>query len=296
MRVSNAFLNLLESLLTDRSQITYIRNFNSDSLPIYIYIYRGVQQGSILSPLLFNCFINDLLESQFSNHLTAYADDLKLFGIPGTTLHKDLQTITDWTTNNEMKITTSKCEVLHIGAKNPGISYHIVGAFIPTVNKIRDLGLIVDKNLSFRDHVCELKLKALRLIAMLFKSFSSKSPRLYLFAYLTYILPIVEYCSVCYSKNSATNTKVIEKIPKIFSRKPYIRLYRSTSHLIIPSYCDRLKLFQLPTLESRSTKADLLTLYKIIHNHISVPLFRIILSSFPSHTTNNLTPSTTIII
>ena len=137
----------------------------------------------------------------------------------------------------------------------------------------------MDKNLSFREHVCELKLKALRLIAMLFKSLSSKSQRLYLFAYLTYILPLVEYCSVFYSKNSATNIKVIEKIQKLFTRKLYIRLYRSTSHLIIPSYCDRLKLFYLPTLESCSTKADLLTLYKIIHNHISVPLFRIIFSS-----------------
>ena len=132
---------------------------------------------------------------------------------------------------------------------------------------------------SFRDHVCKLKLKALRLIAMLFKSLSYKFPRLYLFAYLNYILPLVEYCSVFYSKNSATNTKVIEKIQKIFTRKLSIRLYRSTSNLIIPSYCDRLKLFHLPTLESRSTKADLLKLYKIIHNHISVPLFRIIFSS-----------------
>ena len=137
-----------------------------------------------------------------------------MLNIPGTTLHDDLQTITDWTTNNETKINTSKCEVLHIGAKNPGISYHIAGALIPTVNKTRDLGLTLDKNFSFRDHVCKLKLKALRLIAMLFKSISSNSPRLYLFAYLTYILPLVEYCSVFYSKTLATNTKLIKKIQK----------------------------------------------------------------------------------
>ena len=162
----------------------------------------------------------------------------------------------------------------------------IAGAFISTVNKIRDLGLIVDKHPSFRNHVCKLKLKALGLIAMLFKSLSSKSPRLYLFAYITYILPLVEYCSVFYSKNSVTNTKVIEKIQKIFTRKLYIRLYRTISHLIIPSYCDRLELFHLPTLESRTAKTDLLTLYKIIHNHISVSLFRI---SFSSRYTQRIT-------
>ena len=189
----------------------------------------GVQQGSILSPLLFNCFINDLLVSNFSNFIVAYADDLKFFGSPGPSLQNNLQIISNWTHLNRMKVNTTKCETLHINAKNPRISYSCEGLVIPIVTQIRDLRLIVDEKLSFREHSIMIKQKSLKLIAMIFKTFISSNINLYLLAYRTYVLPLLDYCSIFYSHNSASNTAIIEKVQRIFTSKLYLKISSLTT-------------------------------------------------------------------
>ena len=161
------------------------------------------------------------------------------------------------------------------------MTYTCEGTIIPTVHKIRDLGVIVDDTLSFRDQVMNIKYKSLKLISMLFKSLSSTSAALYLFAYLSFIIPTIEYGSFLFALNSKNNIKTLEKIQRIFTRRLFLRCRAVGS--VIPHYRERLREFHLSTLENRFNRSDLLTLYKIINHGISVPSFQISFSTRHSH-------------
>ena len=174
-----------------------------------------------------------------------------------------------------MKINTTKCKTLHLSAKNPRISYSCQGLVIPTVSIIRDLGLIPDEKLSFCKHSIMIQQKLLKLIAIIFKTFISSNINLYLLAYRTYVLHLLDYCPIFYSHNSASNSALIEKVQKILTRNLYLKAQLHSQLLTIPKYQDRLQCFHLSDLRPRFVKSDLLILYKIINNLVSVLSFSI---------------------
>ena len=146
-RVSPTIINLLASYLSDRKQLVIVEGQCSG----LVDVMSGVTQGSILSPLLFSVFIDDLLSLPFVNKVVVYADDIKLIGSPGQS-QQDLDLIVCWTKNNSMTINGQKSECIHFGSGNPSISYTIDQSPIPVVETRRDLGLIIDKRLNFYKH------------------------------------------------------------------------------------------------------------------------------------------------
>uniref|UniRef100_A0A8R1HPT1 Reverse transcriptase domain-containing protein n=1 Tax=Caenorhabditis japonica TaxID=281687 RepID=A0A8R1HPT1_CAEJA len=97
----------LENFLTGRTQKIRINNAISEPM----VVSSGVSQGSVLRPLLFIMFINDIgnnLESDF----LLYADDLKLFGTNPDSIAKDLDTISSWCDNWQMTVAPNKCECI----------------------------------------------------------------------------------------------------------------------------------------------------------------------------------------
>ena len=80
----------------------------------------GVPQGSVLGPVLFNLFINDL-ETGINSEVAKFADDTKLFHVVKTRedceeLQKDLSKLGEWATKWQMRFNVAKCKVMHIGA------------------------------------------------------------------------------------------------------------------------------------------------------------------------------------
>ena len=247
--IQNSFINVISLLLQNRKQVVKIENSYSDGLPVT----SGLPQGSILSPLLFNVFINDIFDIQLFNKIVVYADDLKLFGYKLQNLQSDLDKLLEWSTDNKMYINIAKCEVLHLGTDNPNIVYLIENSQIPATEHIKDLGLIVDQDLSFKHHTLYVNNKTRKLIGLLFKIFTSKNLEFYLKAYKTYILgilPIINYCAPLYGLNSAANRNVLERIQRVFTRRLYKRLYPCAERV---SYNERLKEFSLIKIESSCT-------------------------------------------
>ena len=97
----------------------------------WVDVYSRVPQGSVLGPLLFNLFINDLAKL-LRNNPKLFADDTKLIGIivdnlSVLSIQRDLEIIANWCHTWLMELNESKCKVLHIGKKNPKATKSVLG-------------------------------------------------------------------------------------------------------------------------------------------------------------------------
>jgi len=105
----------------------------------------GVPQGSVLGPILFLIFINDL-ESGLTSSVFKFADDTKILDTVSTSedkdiLQQDLQHVVDWAKRWQMQFNTSKCKVMHLGRNNNRFQYFMDGHVLDSVDKENDLGI-----------------------------------------------------------------------------------------------------------------------------------------------------------
>lgn len=226
-------VRIVENFLNDRYQAVRLDQQISSILPVS----SGVPQGTVLGPVLFDIYINDVLELPLENHISAYADDLKLIGVPGPSLSNDLSIIRNCLKSKLMTVNDDKCVVLHLGKNNPSFVYSLDTTVIKPVTEFRDLGVIVDQDLSFVSHVQQVYTRCIRLINILFKVFNTEKPDLYLKFFKLYVIPIFMYCSQIYSLPNLSLRRKIEKLQRCFTR----RLYNRTSTIPCPNlfraYC-----------------------------------------------------------
>uniref|UniRef100_A0A914LP73 Reverse transcriptase domain-containing protein n=1 Tax=Meloidogyne incognita TaxID=6306 RepID=A0A914LP73_MELIC len=133
-------------------------------------IYSGVPQGSVLGPLLFVIFINDLPEHLPKGvNIKIYADDIKLYVEHNNDnnrnkLKESLLIIEKWAKNNGLRISIDKCVCLYIGKNNDKQQYFIDGLPIKKENCVRDLGILIDTDLSFSAHITKITKQAYSMI------------------------------------------------------------------------------------------------------------------------------------
>ena len=155
-------IKLIESFISERKQRVLINNVNSDE----ITLERGVPQGTVLGPLLFNIYINDLRDQIDKNcEVVQYADDtLLLASAPiqrecKTIIEKTVILLTKYFTSLKLQLNPSKTEfILFSRNRNFSESESIkIGNEIITESKsVKYLGVHIDKNLSFQDEVKHL--------------------------------------------------------------------------------------------------------------------------------------------
>ena len=150
--IQGTYLKWIKEFLTSRKQWVIINNkFSAPSIVI-----SGVPQGSVLGPLLFQLFINDLTKDL----VKLYADDVLIMGSIITpddhqTLQNDLTKLAHWSTIWKMPFNLAKCEHLIITNKpHPSIyHYKINDHTIQRVESIKYLGLTISHNLSWSPHI-----------------------------------------------------------------------------------------------------------------------------------------------
>jgi hypothetical protein len=113
-----------------------------DSLSSCADVGSGVPQGTVLGPLLFSVYINDLLIGDFDSNVVAFADDIKVYGVDPTSVQNDILCINKWCSLNDMSLNIQKCKVLHFGSSNPCTVYNIDGVPIGDSSSERDLGFL----------------------------------------------------------------------------------------------------------------------------------------------------------
>ena len=137
----------IKNWLLNRQQRVVINGVNSD----WSDVVSGVPQGSVLGPLLFVVYINDL-ESGLINEVLKFADDSKLFGAVSSPedvdkICQDLFKLSNWSDEWLMVFNEAKCKVMHLGHNNPRALYSINEYNLEETSEERDLGIIVQNNL-----------------------------------------------------------------------------------------------------------------------------------------------------
>ena len=160
---SREALRLFNSFLENRRQRVKING----SFSTYKQLSLGVPQGSVLGPLFFNIYINDLLLSIQDTDICNYADDTTIYACDDNLdnviarLENDSSIIIQWFANNFMKLNTDKCHLLILGRNsNQHITVNVGDSVIGNTEEEKLLGVVIDKRLTFETHISKLCKKA----------------------------------------------------------------------------------------------------------------------------------------
>ena len=194
-------LDWIKNFMLNRSQCVVVDGQQSDLTGVS----SGVPQGTVLTPLLFLCFINDL-PNRITSKIKLYADDVLLY----TTIHsqddchrlqQDLNTLEQWAADWKMSFNLQKCEFLRITNKKHPIlaQYTLQSKTIKEVTHAKYLGVTIDKNLSWSEHIKQITKKANNTKCFLQRNLSKCPLQVKSNCYKALIKPILEYAATVWS-------------------------------------------------------------------------------------------------
>ena len=274
--IQGELLEWIRSFLTGRKQRVAIQN----SYSRWCDVKSGVPQGSVLGPVLFIIFINDLPEHVKAS-CSIFADDTKLLKRicnleDADDLQEDLTALQLWSETWRLSFNPKKCHVLHIGKSNKGYLYHLNNHIIPEVKVEKDLGVIVSEDMKAEENVAHHVKKATKMLGIIKRTFSYLNEDNFLLLYKTYVRPHLEYCQQACHPYLLKDTDSLEKV-----QRRATKLVPSIGHL---SYEDRLKKLKLYTLCDRRMRADMIAVYKIINGITDVNMSKIFTKNTESRT------------
>ena len=252
----------ISAFLTNRKQRVVVNGTMSD----WVKVLSGIPQGSILGPLLFIIFINDLVEfcGPYAN-IFLFADDAKLYEHIKTegdtdTLQAHIDKFVDWAEKWLVKINYSKCKVMSIMNRGHTVSDHKVYKMKDTelekVDLFKDLGVLFDPHLLFDSHISEKVSKAYMMLGIIKRNFEDATENCLLNLYKTMVRPHLEYANQVWHPRRIQDVEKLEKI----QRKATKVILRGKKL----SYELRLQALKLPTLVYRRTRGDMIEIYKIV--------------------------------
>ena len=263
--ITNQVLQWIEAFLNQRTQRVIVKGMASEPFNVT----SGVPQGSVLGPILFLLFINDL-PLEVVSPVSLFADDSKIFskliadrnrsetnnanGIE--MLQRDLDNVRNWADRWKMEFNVDKCKIMHLGNTNPGHTYTMNGTNLTTTTEERDLGVLVDDKLKFDKHIKKIVNKANSILGLIKIGFACLDKKMFMNLYPVLVRPHLEYCVQVWSPYLAKDINLLEAVQE--------RATNMVPGLKGLKYSERLKRLNLTTLRERRIRGDMIETYKLI--------------------------------
>ena len=186
----------------------------------------GVPQRTVLGPILFIIMMN-VIDEGITSTVLSFADDTRIFrGVKNINdcqaLHSDLLKIYDWAKKNNMEFNGNKFEVIKFGQntelKSTSQYNGPNGLPIERSNRIKDLGVIINDNATFDDHIDRVASKCKQLIGFILRTFKSRDKEIMLTLWKTIILPHIDYCSQLWFPYKKCNMHKLEGLQRTFTK------------------------------------------------------------------------------
>jgi len=253
--ISGKILNWIQEWLFNRKQRVCLRGYTSS----WQLVLSGIPQGSVLGPLLFLIYINDI-DKGILNWLLKFADDTKVFGVVNNSgdsqrLQQDLSKLFKWSHDWQMLFNIEKCKVLHIGSDNQHFSYHMDGCELEKCTEEKDLGVIITNDMKSSRQCLQAYNRASRILGMIRRTISYKNKDIMLNLYKTLVRPHLEFCTPVWSPHYKKDKILLERVQRRFTRM--------IPELKNMEYESRLNKLGLWSLEERRNRADLIEVFKM---------------------------------
>ena len=249
-------ISWIEDFLSDREQKVRVNGSISSSAPVT----SGIPQGSVLGPVLFVLYINDLPDV-VTNEVYMFADDTKIFSLVNNdadaeSLQDDIRELERWSNDWLLKFNASKCKVLHLGKTKSTYQYQMDSTILEESGCEKDLGVHVDNELSFSQHIDIVVKKANRVMGLIRRSFRHLDRNIFLKLYKSLVRPHLEYGVQVWHPYLKSDIRKIESVQR--------RATKQLNDLREDDYATRLKLLKLPTLLYRRLRGDAIETYKLL--------------------------------
>ena len=254
--IDGMVLRWIENWLCERKQRVVINGKSSN----WTSVTSGVPQGSVLGPILFLVYINDIDEG-LTCIISKFADDTKIANTvysndQAKEMQANLDKLSNWAKTWQMRFNTDKCKVLHIGYRNEEASYFMDGSQLKSTDRETDLGVTVTNNLKPSQQCSEVVKKANKLVGFIGRSIEYKSKATIITLYNSLVRPIMEYCVQAWCPYYRKDIDKLERVQR--------RVTKMIPSLRNKPYEERLKELDLFPLEHRRLRGDLIQVFKII--------------------------------
>ena len=254
--VDGRTLNWIKDFLTNRQQRVQVKDCCSE----WRGVWSGVPQGSVLGPTLFLVYVNDLLDGLRSKG-KLFADDVKIYRrmmSPGDRdqLQDDLQKLDEWSSKWKLKFNRDKCNVMHIGRKNPCYNYTMSGSTLSTTSQEKDLGIIISSNMKPSAQVTKAAASANSMLGRIKHTFTCLDRETLPALYKALVRPRMEFAIQAWSPYLRKDISKLERV-----QRRATKLIPSIAHL---TYQERLIQLNMTTLEKRRERGDMIEVFKIL--------------------------------
>ena len=259
--IDGHLLDWISDFLSGRTQYVTINGTSSEK----VSVTSGVPQGSVLGPTLFIYYINDL-PSVANTPTRIFADDTKSYNqieVKEDSVHLQtcINSLIKWSYKWLLFFNCSKCNMMHLGKNNPCYEYTTsaeeqINPLNVTV-KEKDLGVYVDPLLNFNEHITTTIRKARGVSGLILRTLDSRCSDILCPLFLSMVRPVLEYANPVWCPYLRKDIDRIERVQRHFTKR--------ISGLNKLSYTERLKALDLPSLEYRRARGDMVECYKITH-------------------------------
>ena len=271
LSVSPVLIRWIQGYLSNRYQAVVLDGAQSSTLPVV----SGVPQGSVLGPLLFLIYIDEVSSSvNNGSRFAMYADDIALYRsvktcVDYTLIQQDILSVCNWISDNYLVLNSSKCCYVIFSKKQsvsvPSGPLHVGNnVLLERKEQIKYLGVTFTSDLSWSKHIETIAKNARRQLGIMYRNFYSFTDSSCLLRlYKTTIRPLMEYASAVWDPHLDKNINALENVQK-FALRICLKSWRE-------SYSSMLDKSGLPTLSQRRQQHRLILLFKMMSKLVEYP-------------------------